>query len=61
MENTRKMQDPQFQTTMQPLGFMKFERQCFIFQFIGMVMFGIRSLDIIILNKSNMQEVDQKK
>ena len=58
MENTKKMQDPQFETTMQPLGFMKFERQCFIFQLIGMAMFGIRSLDIIFLNKNNIKEVE---
>ncbi len=56
-----KVLDPQFETTMQPLGIMKFGRQCFIFQLIGMAMFGIRSLDVIFLNKRNMKEVEPKK
>lgn len=58
---TDKFKDPQFKTTMLPRGFMVFARQCFVFQFIGMCMFGARCLDVIILNKENIKEVDQKK
>ena len=56
-----RFQDPQFKTTMLPRGFMVFSRQCIVFQFIGMCMFGARCLDVIILNKTNIKEVDQKK
>ena len=59
VENNFK--DPQFKTTMLPRSFMLFERQCIVFQLIGMTMFGLRSLDIIIRNKANIKEVEQKR
>lgn len=62
MESVEKnFKDPQFKTTMLPRGFMRFERQCFIFQFIGMMMFGFRCLEVIIVNKRNMKEIEPKR
>ena len=56
-----RFRDPQFKTTMLPRAFMRFTRQCIIFQLIGMMMYGLRSLDVIIRNKANIKEVEQKK
>ena len=62
MESVEKnFKDPQFKTTMLPRGFMRFERQCIVFQLIGMMMFGARCLEVIVLNKQNMKEVAQKR
>ncbi len=57
---TDRFADPQFKTTMLPRKAMVFARQCFIFQIIGMIMFGARCLDVILLNKHNIKEVEQK-
>ena len=56
-----RFRDPQFKTTMLPRAFMRFSRQCIIFQVIGMTMYGLRSLDIIIRDKLSIKEVDQKR
>ena len=62
MESVEKnFKDPQFNTTMLPRGFILFTRQCIVFQLIGMMMFGARCLEVIVLNKNNMKEVPQKR
>ena len=53
----KNFKEPQFKTTMIPGGLMKFARQCFIFQLIGMAMFGMRSIIVIIANKQNEKEI----
>ena len=57
MKQEQNFQDPQFETSMIPGGFMRFARQCLIFQLIGMAMFGLRSIEVIITNKKNEKEV----
>ena len=49
--------DKQFKTSMIPGGFIIFLRQCVLFQFIGMAMFGVRCIDVIIQNVGNEKEV----
>ena len=58
MSIEENFKDPQFETSMMPAGFMRFERHCFIFQLIGMMMFGVRSIELIMTNKRGEKEVN---
>ena len=49
--------DKQFKTSMIPSGFIRFTRQCVVFQLIGMAMFGVRCIDVIIQNMGSEREV----